>query len=141
MGREPRPCGLRTRRASSLVSAIAGAAGGGHRPAWLRRSKAFGRCVTRRWRSMEGHVGPRLREQWSAPKGKHKCRTRMVAKPTPAQAVEERSHLLRKTTQFVANPFSTLRDPVDTDTDRGDRSDSEDSPRGPLLSPRSADDI
>ncbi|KAJ1136446.1 hypothetical protein NDU88_002863 [Pleurodeles waltl] len=41
----------------------------------------------------------------------------MRAKPTPAQAVEERSRLLRETTQFVANPFSTLREPMDTDTD------------------------
>ncbi|KAJ1129909.1 hypothetical protein NDU88_008270 [Pleurodeles waltl] len=71
----------------------------------------------------------------------------MGAKPTPAEAVEERSRLLCESTQFVANPFSTLRDPVDTDTDRGDRSDSkersdsEDSSRGPLLIPHTADNI
>ncbi|KAJ1187042.1 hypothetical protein NDU88_003821 [Pleurodeles waltl] len=79
--------------------------------------------------------------QWSTPKGKRKRRTRMRARPIPTQAVEERFRILLKATQFTTNPFSALREPQDSDIEQGDRSDSEDSPHGPLLTLRSADDI
>ncbi|KAJ1088812.1 hypothetical protein NDU88_001967 [Pleurodeles waltl] len=65
----------------------------------------------------------------------------MTAKLTPAQAVEERSCALLEATQFAANPFSILRESQESEPKRGDRTDSEDSPCGPLLTPRSADDI
>ncbi|KAJ1150165.1 hypothetical protein NDU88_002962 [Pleurodeles waltl] len=61
----------------------------------------------------------------------------MRARPTPAQAVEDWSCALLEATQFVTNPFSALREPQDSDIGRGDCSDSEDSPHGSLLTPRS----
>ncbi|KAJ1138277.1 hypothetical protein NDU88_004668 [Pleurodeles waltl] len=57
------------------------------------------------------------------------------------QAVKGRSCVLLEATQFVTNPFSALREPQDSDIERGECSDSEDSHHGPLLSPQSAYDI
>ncbi|KAJ1194974.1 hypothetical protein NDU88_004258 [Pleurodeles waltl] len=66
---------------------------------------------------------------------------RRRSKPTQAQAVEERSHALLEAMQFEANIFSTLQESQDSDPEQGDRTDSENSPHGPSLTPRSADDI
>ncbi|KAJ1144810.1 hypothetical protein NDU88_011105 [Pleurodeles waltl] len=62
-------------------------------------------------------------------------------KPTMAQSVEERTRLLRETTQFVSNPYSALSYLADAEADHADSSDAGDSHRGPLLNPCSADDI
>ncbi|KAJ1180779.1 hypothetical protein NDU88_005995 [Pleurodeles waltl] len=74
-------------------------------------------------------------------KGRGGRRARSEIKPTKAQSVEERTHLLREATQFVSNPYSALSDLAEAEADHVDSSDAGDSHRGPLLTPRSADDI
>ncbi|KAJ1079594.1 hypothetical protein NDU88_010712 [Pleurodeles waltl] len=74
-------------------------------------------------------------------KGRRGCRAPSENKPTKAQSAEERTHLLRKATQFVSNPYLALNEMADAEADRADSSDTGDSHQGPLLTPRSADDI
>ncbi|KAJ1198769.1 hypothetical protein NDU88_002608 [Pleurodeles waltl] len=62
-------------------------------------------------------------------------------KPTPEQVVEERSWLLQVTTRFVADSPAAMSDQAGTQPEHETRSDSADSHLGPLLTPRSVDDI
>ncbi|KAJ1166204.1 hypothetical protein NDU88_006612 [Pleurodeles waltl] len=80
-------------------------------------------------------------EQWLTPKKKCKHHTGSGTKPTPAQVEEERSRELLKTTQLSSNPFVTLRESQDSDSEQRAHSDSESSNQGPPLTPRSADDL
>ncbi|KAJ1089936.1 hypothetical protein NDU88_003076 [Pleurodeles waltl] len=82
-----------------------------------------------------------VEEGWSPHKVKLKRRTRLGIKPSLAQVVEERSHLLHETTRFVAVHPTTLSYQADTEAVQETRSDSVDSMLGPLLTPHSADDI
>ncbi|KAJ1187631.1 hypothetical protein NDU88_004406 [Pleurodeles waltl] len=78
---------------------------------------------------------------WSSPKEKHKHRARSGIKPTLEQVVGERSSLIWEVTCFAVDPPEVTSDLADTDLEQEARSESADSLSGPVLTPRSADDI
>ncbi|KAJ1193199.1 hypothetical protein NDU88_002504 [Pleurodeles waltl] len=82
-------------------------------------------------------------EAWMSPKGRRGRRACPENKPTKAQSAEERTRLLCEATQFVSNPYLALNalTNAEAETNQADSSDTGDSHQGPLLTPRSADDI
>ncbi|KAJ1206730.1 hypothetical protein NDU88_002131 [Pleurodeles waltl] len=84
-----------------------------------------------------------LVERVAEMEGRRGRQARSENKPTKAQSAEERTRLLREATQFVSIPYLALNALTDAEaeTNQADSSDTGDSHQGPLLTPRSADDI